>query len=96
MKCVYQLVTEAWFKLLSSTGSCSSPSDFVHSFLLERKTFPQLGRNIVYDFGDSDFEVTAVSDAEGDGNSCWIEQSKNRKSHFCLLDISLLRPPKVR
>lgn len=88
MKCLYQLVTEAWFKLLSSTGSCSSPS--------ERKTFPQLGRNIVYDFGDSDFEVTVVSDAEGDGNSCWIEQSKNRKSHFCLLDISLLRPPKVR
>lgn len=96
MKCLYQLVREAWFNccLLQEAALLLSLC-FCHSILLERKTFPQLGRNIVHDFGDSDFEVKAVSDTDGDSDSCWIEQSKNRKIHFCLHDIGPLRLVKV-
>ncbi|XP_051799543.1 dynein axonemal heavy chain 2 isoform X2 [Acanthochromis polyacanthus] len=58
---LYQLVTEAQF------NRCSKPTFykkllfslcFFHSVLLERKKFLQMGWNIVYDFNDSDFEVS--------------------------------------
>ncbi|KAM6163721.1 dynein axonemal heavy chain 2 [Rhynchocyon petersi] len=58
---LYQLMTEQQF------SHCSKPAKykkllfalcFFHSVLLERKKFLQLGWNIVYDFNDSDFEVS--------------------------------------
>uniref|UniRef100_A0A671XQT1 Dynein axonemal heavy chain 2 n=1 Tax=Sparus aurata TaxID=8175 RepID=A0A671XQT1_SPAAU len=61
MEHLYQLVTEDQF------NSCSRPAFyrkllfslcFFHSILLERKKFLHLGWNIVYDFKDSDFEVS--------------------------------------
>lgn len=82
MKRLYQLVTEAQF------SRCSKPVlyrkllfslCFFHSILLERKKFLQMGWNIVYGFNDSDFEVRTSSDTEGNSDSCWKEQSKNRK-----------------
>ncbi|XP_069857585.1 dynein axonemal heavy chain 2 isoform X2 [Dipodomys merriami] len=58
---LYQLMTEPQFT------RCIRPAKykkllfalcFFHSVLLERKKFLQLGWNIVYDFNDSDFEVS--------------------------------------
>ncbi|XP_048221841.1 dynein axonemal heavy chain 2 isoform X1 [Perognathus longimembris pacificus] len=58
---LYQLMTEPQFT------RCIRPAKykkllfalcFFHSVLLERKKFLQLGWNIIYDFNDSDFEVS--------------------------------------
>lgn len=72
MKRLYQQVTESQFT------RCSKPEFykkmlfslcFFHSILLERKKFLQLGWNIVYGFNDSDFEVRAQPDTEGNSDS---------------------------